>query len=179
MIEFEVYMKSFCRVFVFALIMFCAYPVHAAVVSIRIMQHDKAADTAVLPESLIVEAAVMDCFFSAGDIVTNDPAFAAADTAGDAGELKKSLAGAKDNGVDYCVFITVEYDTAGSANPEGVLLSHIKSVMWTSWTVTDGKQIASGSQAPEQIAPDKDNEDGIKSFAVKMGRAIKTGLNRH
>jgi hypothetical protein len=171
-------MKSCRWVTLLACMLFAMPSVHAAVVSIRIMQHDKASDS-VWDSSLLFEQSVMDSFFESGDIVTNDPVSATKNGETDAEICRKSLGSATDDGIDFFISIAIEYDTADSSNPQGILLSHIQYVTWEGFSVADSRMITEGRLVPETVTTDNDNEDGIKSFAAKVGRLIRSELNRH
>lgn len=124
--------------------------------------------------SRVFENQILNLIFDYGHIVTNEPIslYENCDTA-----INTGFNAAIDGYMDYFVTIKVEYNRENSSNPDGVLLSNIKSVNYEIKRVKDSKVIYKS----EKIIP-KNNEilnpyAGFISFASEIAECIIKNIN--
>lgn len=143
----------------------------ASVISFQIIQHDQSQDE-VRESSYIIENALFDNFFDYGYIATNNPTVTTSGPEDDMKWFSRAFMDARTGKCNYFVILTIDYNVKVSKNPKGSILSNIDSVSWELYDTSTSAKIGSGVRKVGTIAPQKNNEKGIKSFAAEIARDI-------
>ncbi len=158
---------------------FAIHGVFAGSIAIQIIQNNPAQPEKVCAASYLFEQSIIDFFFENGHIVTNSPVYISSSDKKDADELHRSLQENSDGGMDILCRVQVDFNEAEDlTNPEALLLSNIKKVSWTNYSVASGKEISSGSGKPPKVDQNNNNESGISEFASLVASQLNAGLKK-
>ena len=148
----------------------------ATELSFQVVQHNEALDT-VSEETLVIEDQILDYFFNVGDIVTNEPALAAAPE--DAEDLRKSAyVIAASGGAEYFIQLRLFYSGKGAKDSANISLKNLVHIQWTITDAASGKKIADVKAKVRKPASGRTDVEGVKEYAASVADAMRKELRK-